>query len=134
MAGKIITLILAASVAATGMTAAPARAADRDLALALAALAGVVVVGAAIHDAKKDKRYIAPQRHARPKYGAYRPHKAHKNKKAKKRQSVRAERAYRQGYNDHRRDMRDRRSERRVHRRDQRPQYGYSARPYRYGK
>ncbi|MCQ0091652.1 hypothetical protein [Roseovarius sp. M141] len=131
MAGKFITLILAASVAVTGMTVTPARAADRDLALGLAALAGIAVLGAAIHDAKRDKRYVAPQRHVQPIFGARRPHKAHKRHK---RHNSKADRAYRQGYNDHRREVRDRRAERRQYRRDQRPQYGYSARPYRYGK
>ncbi len=129
MAGKFITLILAASVAATGMTAAPARAADRDLALALGALVGVAVIGAAIQDAKKDKRYVAPRRHVRPQYGAHHHRKAHKGKK----HNSRVERAYRQGYNDHRRVVRQRRADRHIQRRDQRPQYGYSARPYRYG-
>ncbi|HEY9038492.1 MAG TPA: hypothetical protein VIN05_06075 [Roseovarius sp.] len=133
MSGKFIALILAASVAATGMTAAPARAADRDLALALGALVGVAILGAAIQDAKKDKRYVAPQRHARPKYGAHHHHrKAHKAHKGKKRNS-RVDRAYRQGYNDHRGVVRDRRAERHIQRRDRHPQYGYSARPYRYG-
>lgn len=127
MAGKFIALILAASVAATGMTAAPARAADRDLALALGALVGVAIIGAAIQDAKKDKRYVAPRR----QYGAHHHHhhRAHKGKK----HNSRVERAYRQGYNDHRRVVRQRRAERHIQRRDLRPQYGYSARPYRYG-
>ncbi len=126
MAGKFITLILAASIAVTGLTAAPARAADRDLALALGALVGVAVIGAAIHDAKKkDRRRAAAVQHARPKYGAHRPHKAQKHH---------GSRSYQQGYNDHRREMRDRRSEHRGHRRDRRPQYGYSARPYNYAR
>ncbi len=125
MAGKFITLILATSIAVTGLTAAPARAADRDLALALGALVGVAVIGAAIHDAKKkDRRRAAAQQHARPKYGAHRPHRAHKQKRS---------RGYQQGYNDHRREVQERRSERRSHRRDRRPQYGYSARPFNFG-
>ncbi|WP_113911012.1 hypothetical protein [Roseovarius dicentrarchi] len=124
MAGKFITLILAASVAITGLTAAPARASDRDLALALGALVGVAVIGAAIHDAKKkDRRRAAARQHPRPQYGTqHRSHRAQKQHRS---------RSYQQGYDDHRRKVQDRRAHRRMHRRDQRPQYGYSARPYR---
>ncbi len=130
MAGKFISLILAASVAVTGMTGAPAQAGNNDLARALAALAGVVVIGAVIHDANKDKRRAAPQRHARPNYAAHSPYKAQKRHK---RQQAIADRAYRQGYIDHQRVVRDRRTTRRAHRRGHNAQYGYSARPQRYG-
>lgn len=130
MAGKFITLILAASVAVTGMTVTPARASDRDVMLGLAALAGIAVLGASINDAKRDNRYVAPQRHVQPIYSSRSSHKAHKAHKRHKRHNSKAARAYRQGYNDHRRDVRGYRSDRRVHQ----PQYGYSARPYRYRK
>ena len=133
MSGRFISLILAASVAVTGLTAAPAQAGDRDVARALAALAGIAVLGAAIHDAQKNKRYIAPQHYTRPVYGERRHHKAHKRHK---RHAI-AERAYWRGYNDHRRLVHERRAdrrwERRAHRHDHHGQYGYSARPYRYG-
>ncbi|PVA10051.1 hypothetical protein DC366_10370 [Pelagivirga sediminicola] len=125
MAGKFISIVLAASVAVTGLTAAPARAADRDVARALAAIAGIAIVGAVIHDAQKNKRRAEARHHPRPVYKTHRPYRA--EKRHHRRKAIR-ERAYRRGYNYHRRDTRPRRAERRHG-----SQHGYSARPRRYG-
>lgn len=133
MSGKLISLVIAAAVAVTGLTAAPAQAGDRDVARALAAIAGIAIVGAVIHDANKDKRRAAPRRNLRPAYGAHRPHRGVKRHH---RQQAIADRAYRQGYQDHRHAVRERRAERRDHRRmhrgGHRAPHGYSARPRRY--
>ena len=114
MSGKFISFIVAASVAVTGMTAAPAQASERDLARALAAIAGVAIVGAAIHDSRKDQRYATPSKH-----------------RSKKSFRAAPRRAYQQPYAyQPRRAVRERRVERRHGYGHQR---GYSARPYRYG-
>ncbi len=129
MSGKFISFIVAASIAVTGMTAAPARASESDLARALAAIAGAAFIGAGVQDNRKDNYRAAPQKHRKQK----------KHHRAKKRsayeqpyayQSRRPdlERAYRQGVRDQRRS--ERRSERRY---DYSQQRGYSARPYGYG-
>jgi hypothetical protein len=129
MARKFIPLVLAASLAVTGMTAAPAKAGDRDVATALGALAGIAVLGAVIHDAQKDRRHAESRRHVQPNYyvppGQY---WGHKYRKHHKRHNHVASRAYRHGYYDHRRVVRDHRAERRVYD----SQYGYSARPHRH--
>jgi hypothetical protein len=131
MSRKFISLIIAASIAVTGMTAAPAQAGERDLARALAAIAGIAIAGAVIHDARKDKGYVA-QRQYRPQYRPqYQPQRKHayksKRKHAYQPRHPAAERAYRQGFRDHRRVVRERRAERHHG-------YGgqerYSARPY----
>ncbi|MFX0541636.1 hypothetical protein ACEWPM_007875 [Roseovarius sp. S4756] len=137
MSRKFVSMIIAASIAVTGLTAAPAQAGDRDLARALAAIAGVAIVGAVIHDAQKDKRrgaarYYQPQRkHVyQPRYQQPRYQQPRYQKPRYQRPRQRAvERAYHKGYNDHRNAMRDRRSERRAY--DHRQQQRYSARPYR---
>lgn len=80
MSGKFISLIIAASVAVTGLTAAPAQASDRDLARALAAIAGVAVIGAVIHESnkkKKRKKEAAQRQHYNNHgYNTHRPHRA----------------------------------------------------------
>lgn len=52
---RFIYTIAAASIAITGFAAAPARADNEDVSRALAAILGIAIVGAVIHDARKDK-------------------------------------------------------------------------------
>ena len=52
---KFIAVVLAASVAITGFSAAPARA-DEDVAKFIAGVVALGLIGAAINDAKDDKR------------------------------------------------------------------------------
>lgn len=130
MARKFISLIIAASIAVTGLTAAPAQASDRDLARALAAIAGVAIIGAAIHENKKSKRRAAQRQYYQPQY--YQPKRKHYAQPGQRA----LDRAYRQGVSDHRNLVRERRHERRSERRAHRRGYDqdqYSARPYRRG-
>ncbi|QIE46357.1 hypothetical protein G5B38_12940 [Pseudohalocynthiibacter aestuariivivens] len=116
MSGKFISLILAASLAVTGMTAAPARADDKDIARALAAIAGIAIIGAAIHDNNKSKRRPAPYVSSRNNGHGYKAHRAHRGHKQAQRQ--------------HRRHKQQRRAHRRAH--GYHNGYGqqrYSARP-----
>lgn len=53
---KFIATVSAAAIALTALGSAPARADDRDAARALAAILGIAVVGAIIHDRNKDKK------------------------------------------------------------------------------
>lgn len=53
---KFIATVSAAAIALTAMGAAPAYADDRDAARALAAILGIAVVGALIHDNNKKKK------------------------------------------------------------------------------
>ena len=53
---KFIATISAAAIALTALGSAPAYADDRDAARALAAILGIAVVGAIIHDRNKDKK------------------------------------------------------------------------------
>lgn len=79
MSGKFISLIIAASMAVTGLTATPAQANNRDLALALAAIAGVAVVGKVIHDSNKSdrrKREAAQKHYNNHRYHNQRPYYA----------------------------------------------------------
>ncbi|MFD0859617.1 cation:proton antiporter [Roseovarius aquimarinus] len=121
MSRKFITLVIAASIAVTGFTAAPARASDRDLARALATIAGIAIVGVAINEARKTDRRAAPRAYYQPQRRAYHAPRGRA-----------LERAYRQGFADHRSLVRERRAERRFHRPVYRDQRHYSARPYRY--
>lgn len=137
MSGKFITLIIAASIAVTGMTANPARAGDRDVARALAAIAGIAIIGAAIHDHNKNKRrhdgYVSSRGHGHKAHNPYRhQRKAHRQQ----RRQQELNRAYRQGYKAHRREVQQRRAHRHGYRRaygnGYRQGYGqqrYSARP-----
>ncbi|WP_294620033.1 hypothetical protein [uncultured Roseovarius sp.] len=52
---KFITLIVAAAMAVTGLSAAPARADSEDVAKVIAGVAALAILGAAIADAKDDK-------------------------------------------------------------------------------
>lgn len=53
---QFIATIAAAAIAITGVSAAPARAGDDEVGAALAALLGLAIVGAVIHDKNKDKK------------------------------------------------------------------------------
>jgi hypothetical protein len=91
---KFIAFVAGLSIAITGFSAVPAAADQDDTARALAAILGIAIVGAAIHDARKDKEQVtrhdsyrpaqrrdsyrpAPRRddrhHARPGYGHVQP-------------------------------------------------------------
>ena len=110
MARKFMSLIIAASIAVTGLSAAPAQASDRDLARALAAIAGVAIIGAVIHDNNKSKRRVIQHHQPRQKFYGHAPRA----------------RAY----------DRPHRAERRSYRKGFRNGYGqrhYSARPHRRG-
>jgi hypothetical protein len=56
---KFIATVAAVSILITGFAAAPARAGQDDIGRALAALLGIAIVGAVIHDKKKDKKKAA---------------------------------------------------------------------------
>ncbi|MEX0311444.1 MAG: hypothetical protein AB3N17_14505 [Tateyamaria sp.] len=53
---QFIAAVAAAAIAITGFSAAPARANDDQVGAALAALLGLAIVGAVIHDKNKDKK------------------------------------------------------------------------------
>ncbi|MBZ8118143.1 hypothetical protein KUD11_05730 [Roseovarius sp. LXJ103] len=118
MSGKFISLIVAASMAVTGFTAAPAAAGDRDVVRALAAIAGIAIIGAAIHEQNKSQ-----QRRAHVSTRSHNNHGYHQPRKYK--QAKHYNHAYQKGYNAHRREVRQYRQQRRAHQ-----QWGYSARPY----
>lgn len=63
---KFITLIVAAAIAVTGFST-QVRAGDKDVAKALAGLAFLAIIGAAIHDNKKDKPVVST-RNPKPGY------------------------------------------------------------------
>lgn len=68
---KFITAVAAASIMITGFAAVPARADSDDTKRALAALLGIAIIGAAIHDANKDNDYHAQRKQTYPRH---RPH------------------------------------------------------------
>ncbi len=102
MSGKFISLILAASLAVAGMTATPAAASDRDMARALAAIAGIAIIGVAISDNNKSKRrdtpYVSSRGHG-PKV-----HHSHRQKKMQRhhRRQMQKHRAHRRQVQKHR--------------------------------
>jgi hypothetical protein len=59
---KFIKLIMAASLAVTGLSAAPARADAEDAAKVIAGVAALAILGAAIADAKDDKDRVTRNR------------------------------------------------------------------------
>jgi len=59
---KFITLVVAASLAVTGLSAAPARADAEDAAKVIAGVAALAILGAAIADAKDDKDRVTRNR------------------------------------------------------------------------
>lgn len=80
---RFIATISAVAIAITAIGAAPAHAGDRDTLRALAAIAGVAIVGKLIHDEKKKKRarrkqevpvYQTPPRYDPPRYDPPRYH------------------------------------------------------------
>lgn len=76
MSRKFIATIVAASIAVTGFGAAPARADDDDVRRALAAILGLAVVGAIIHESKKDD-HVVTRHKPRTVYNPPRPRHAH---------------------------------------------------------
>ncbi len=70
---RFIAFVAAASIAITAFSALPARAGDKEVAKALAAVLGVAVVGKIIHDNRKDrlrKRRVVTRSHPTPVYTA----------------------------------------------------------------
>ena len=59
---KFITLILAASMAVTGLSAAPARADAEDAAQVIAGVAAIAILGAAIAKSKDDNDHVTRNR------------------------------------------------------------------------
>ncbi len=72
---KFIATVSAAAIALTALGSAPAYADDRDTARALAAILGLAVVGAIIHDKNKDKKRKAHRPAPVYKEHAYKPHR-----------------------------------------------------------
>lgn len=60
---KFIATVAAASILITGFAAVPAQANQQDVGRALAAVLGLAIVGAVIHDSQKDKKKV---QHAQP--------------------------------------------------------------------
>lgn len=61
---KFISLILAAALAVTGMTAAPVQASDRDVAKWVAGAVATGLIGAAIADKRRDDRAVTRHQEA----------------------------------------------------------------------
>ena len=57
MSRKFIATIIAASIAVTGFSAAPARADGDDLARFLVGATALVIIGSAINDSRRDRRH-----------------------------------------------------------------------------
>ena len=55
---KFIATVAAASILITGFAAVPAQANQQDVGRALAAVLGLAIVGAVIHDSQKDKKKV----------------------------------------------------------------------------
>ena len=68
---RFIAVVLAASVAVTGFTAAPARA-DEDFGKILAGLAAIAIIGAAIENSRDDNVHVVTRQKVRVK-----PYKGH---------------------------------------------------------
>lgn len=64
---KFIALVAGLSIAITGLSAVPAAADQDDTARALAAILGLAIVGAVIHDSRKDREQAT-------RHDTYRPH------------------------------------------------------------
>lgn len=69
---KFIATVAAASILITGFAAAPARANQDDVGRALATLLGIAIVGAVIHEKKKDKKKAA-RAHQQPRHKVHKP-------------------------------------------------------------
>ncbi|ASM73777.1 MULTISPECIES: cytochrome C oxidase subunit IV family protein [Roseobacteraceae] len=63
---KFIAFVAGLSIAITGLSAVPAAADQDDTARALAAILGLAIVGAVIHDSRKDKDHVT-------RHDTYRP-------------------------------------------------------------
>lgn len=124
MSAKFISLILGASMAITSLTAAPARASDKDLARALAAIAGIALIGVAVSDQSSRKSSnVSSRGHGNNGYYGHQPRRAYQNVQRnghQRRQAIQS-RAYQQGYSDHRAQVQHHRAQRRHARRS----YGY---------
>ncbi|EDM72713.1 hypothetical protein RAZWK3B_00795 [Roseobacter sp. AzwK-3b] len=71
-----IATILAASLAVTSFTAAPARA-DNDAAKIIAGVAALAIIGAAVADSRNnDRGKVYGYGHAKPHHKGYKPHVA----------------------------------------------------------
>lgn len=142
MSRKFISLVLAASLAVAGLTAAPARAGNDDLAKVLAGVAAVAVIGAVINENRKDRNdgYVSSRGYGHRNHFDGRGRGHQKAYRAPARNKV-YDRTYRKTYNraqireEARRDARrDARQDRRARHDNRRyDQGGYSARPWVYG-
>lgn len=75
---KFITLIVATAMAVTGFST-QVRAGEKDFAKALAGLAALAIIGAVVHDKKKDKPVVS-SRNPSPNPEYHRPaHRPHRN-------------------------------------------------------
>jgi hypothetical protein len=72
MYSKFIATVAVASILITGFSAAPARANQDDVGRALAALLGIAIVGAVIHENKKNKKQRAHVKPA-PRHKVHKP-------------------------------------------------------------
>lgn len=72
---KFIATVSAAAIALTALGSTPAYADDRDAARALAAILGIAVVGAIIHDRNKDKKRKVHRQAPVYKEHAHKPHR-----------------------------------------------------------
>ena len=68
MSRKFIASILAASLALTSFTAAPARASDRDLVQFLAGATALIIIGSALNDSRQQTTVNQPQPRNRDQY------------------------------------------------------------------
>ena len=71
---KFIALVAGLSIAITGLSAVPAAADQDDTARALAAILGLAIVGAVIHDSRKDDNVTRYDNHRPYDRPGYRPH------------------------------------------------------------
>lgn len=76
---KFIATVTAASIALTALGAVPAFADNYRAERALAAILGLAVVGAIVHENRKDKKKQPVQVHGKPKHHGHQGHHGHKN-------------------------------------------------------
>jgi hypothetical protein len=118
MYSKFISLIVGAAMAITSFSA-PASAGDRDVARAVAAIAGIALIGAAINQSsKRNDNYVASRGYGNNRYYAHPPQRPYQNvhRHGQQRRQAIAARSYRQGYNDHRAQTRHHRTQHQHHR------------------
>ncbi len=94
---KFMATIAAVSIAITGFSTAPAQADPDDVGRALAAVLGIAIVGAVIHDKKKDKKHV---RHVQPapRYKVKPHHRVHNHRYHKAMRMQRRAHTHRYGY------------------------------------